>query len=320
VSGSSPAVTAGSVSLANGSKFSERCSEVPAPSLPPSPDLEDAPVSCQNHTRVQVSGLSSPVRSLHDRYLPAVATGLVSEVRVSSPLSPVICQDRTIVQMSVPGSAFSSVCPPVLSETPVCGHELQIMPGCALGRLWEPPVRVPPIPGTSAIPPFIQANSSFFSGGSVRSGMDSASGFTSFEGGEPLCVLRSENFGEEEGQCSELVMSHDGEEEGQLAVEPLNVQYPYTVNESEFPDWVVKVAERIHSKVGVTYVGQKWEFMGLLTFLEKEHFKELEAQSLSANRKNREVKNLECSINYDNRGDGQSSHGKRKGRGSKVVS
>jgi hypothetical protein len=144
------------------------------------------------------------------------------------------------VQMSVPGSAFSSVCPPVLSENPVCGHELQIIPGCALGRLWEPPVRVPPIPGTSAIPPFIQANSSFFSGGSVRSGMDSASGFTSFKGGEPLCVLRSENFGEEEGQCSELVMSHDGEEEGQLAVEPLNVQYPYTVNESEFPDWVVK--------------------------------------------------------------------------------
>jgi hypothetical protein len=296
VSGSSPAVTAGSVSLKNGAKFSERCSEVPAPSLPPSPDLEDAPVSCQNHTRVQVSGLSSPVRSLHDRYLPAVETGLVSEVPVSSPLSPVICQDRTIVQMSVPG------------------HELQIMPGCALGQLWEPPVRVPPIPGTSAFPPFIQANSSFFSGGSVRSGMDSASG------GEPLCVLRSENLGEEEGQCSELVMSHDGEEEGQLAVEPLNVQYPYTVNESEFPDWVVKVAERIHSRVGVTYVGQKWEFMGLLTFLEKEHFKELEAQSLSANRKNREVKNLECSINYDNRGDGQSSRGKRKGRGSKVVS
>jgi hypothetical protein len=52
VSGSSPAVTAGSVSLENGAKFSERCSEVPAPSLPPSPDLEDAPVSCQNHTRV----------------------------------------------------------------------------------------------------------------------------------------------------------------------------------------------------------------------------------------------------------------------------
>jgi hypothetical protein len=101
-----------------------------------------------------VSGLSSPVRSLHDRYLPAVETGLVSEVPVSSPLSPVICQDRTFVQMSVPG------------------HELQIMPGCALGRLWEPPVRVPPIPGTSAFPPFIQANSSFFSGGSVRSGMD----------------------------------------------------------------------------------------------------------------------------------------------------
>jgi hypothetical protein len=63
--------------------------------------------------------------------------------------------------------------------------------------------------------------------------------------------------------------------------------------------------------------GNSW---GLLTFLEKEHFKELESQSLSANKMNREIKNLECSINYDNRGDGQSSRGKRKGRGSNVVS
>ena len=54
--------------------------------------------------------------------------------------------------------------------------------------------------------------------------------------------------------------------------------------------------------------------MAVLTFLEKERFKELEAQSLSASKRNREVKNLKCSINYDNRGEGQSSHGKRKGR------
>jgi hypothetical protein len=50
------------------------------------------------------------------------------------------------------------------------------------------------------------------------------------------------------------------------------------------------------------YVGQKWQFMALLTFHEIERFKELEDQSLSASKRNREVKNLECSINYDNRG------------------
>jgi hypothetical protein len=264
-------------SLANGSNCSEQCSDVPAPSLLSSPDLDAAPVICQDHTR-------------------------------GSLMSPVTCHDRTIVQVNVPGFSFSSVCPPVLSEVPVCGHELQIMPGCDLGQLWEAPARATPIPGAPVIP-----LSSNFSGGPVLSGMDSAKGFTGFGGGEPLCVLRSESFGKEEGQCSDLIVSHDGEEEGQL-------QFPFTVNESEFPDWVVKVAERIHSKVGVTYVGQKWEFMALLTFLEKEHFKELESQSLSANKMNREVKNLECSINYDNRGDGQSSRDKRKGRGSNVVS
>jgi hypothetical protein len=54
-----------------------------------------------------------------------------------------------------------------------------------------------------------------------------------------------------------------------------------------------------------------------LTFLEKERLKE--AQSLSASKKIREVKNLESSINYDIQGEGQSSHGKCKGRGSDVV-
>jgi hypothetical protein len=60
--------------------------------------------------------------------------------------------------------------------------------------------------------------------------------------------------------------------------------------------------------------------MALLTFLEKEWFKVLEAQSLSASKRNRDVKKLEGSINYDNQGEEQSSHSKRKGRGSNVVS
>jgi hypothetical protein len=59
--------------------------------------------------------------------------------------------------------------------------------------------------------------------------------------------------------------------------------------------------------------------MTLLTFIEKERLKELEAQSPSVSKRNREIKNLESAINYDNRGEWQSSRGKRKGRGNKVV-
>jgi hypothetical protein len=71
--------------------------------------------------------------------------------------------------------------------------------------------------------------------------------------------------------------------------------------------------------VGITYIGHKWQFMALLTFIEKERLKELETQSPSVSKRNREIKNLKSSINYDNREEGQSSHGKRKGRGTKVV-
>jgi hypothetical protein len=71
--------------------------------------------------------------------------------------------------------------------------------------------------------------------------------------------------------------------------------------------------------MGITYIGQKWQFMALLTFIEKDRLKELEAQSPSISKKNREIKNLESSISYDNRGEGQSSRGKREGRGSKMV-
>ena len=95
--------------------------------------------------------------------------------------------------------------------------------------------------------------------------------------------------------------------------------YPCAENDLEFPNWVIKCAEQIHSKVCVTYIGHKWQFMALLTLIEKERLKELEAQSPSISKRNREIKNLESSINYDIRGEGQSSSGKRKGRGSKVV-
>ena len=63
--------------------------------------------------------------------------------------------------------------------------------------------------------------------------------------------------------------SHDGEGEGRLTVQPLKVLYPSAENELVFPDWVIRCVERIHSRVGVTYIGHKWQFMALLTFIEK---------------------------------------------------
>ena len=135
--------------------------------------------------------------------------------------------------------------------------------------------------------------------------------------GELSLVVNFESI--DDALCSVLMRSQDREDESQLAVLPLNVFYPCAENELEFPNWVIKYAERIHYRVGVAYIGHKWQFMALLTFIEKERLKELEAQSPSISKRNREIKNLESSINYDNRGEGQSSHGKRKGRGSKVV-
>lgn len=76
--------------------------------------------------------------------------------------------------------------------------------------------------------------------------------------------------------------------------------FPGSANELEFPDWVIKCAERIHPKLGIFYVGNKWQLMALLIFLEKEHSREeMEAPSHSDTKGNMEVKNLEWSISYD---------------------
>ena len=212
-----------------------------------------------------------------------------------------IYQDSPISPASSPIFSTTSECPPNLAEAPARGQDLQIVPSIAMGQLWEPLVGVPPTPVNSASPQV---------GDSALCGMESAPDFSRFGGREPSFVARSESF--DDALCTDLLMSHDGEE-GRLAVKPLNVLFPCVVNDSELLDWVVKCAEQIHSKVGITYVGQKWQFMALLTFLEIEQFKELEDQTLSTSKRNKEVKNLECSINYDNRGERQSSRGKRKG-------
>ena len=134
--------------------------------------------------------------------------------------------------------------------------------------------------------------------------------------GELSLAANSESL--DDALCATLMSSHDGEDEARLMVQPLKVLYPSVEKEMVFPNWVIRCAEQFHSKVGITYIGHKWQYMALLTFIEKERLKELETQSPSTSKRNREIKNLESSINYDNR-EGQSSRGKRKGKGSKVV-
>jgi hypothetical protein len=71
--------------------------------------------------------------------------------------------------------------------------------------------------------------------------------------GELLLAVRSESL--DDALCSDLLRFPDGEDEGWLAVQLLNVLYPCAANESEFPNWVIKCAERIHSRVGIMYIG-----------------------------------------------------------------
>jgi hypothetical protein len=59
--------------------------------------------------------------------------------------------------------------------------------------------------------------------------------------GELLLAVNSENL--DDALCSVLMRSHDGEEEGRLTVQPLNVLYPNAENELVFPNWVIKCAE-----------------------------------------------------------------------------
>ena len=72
-------------------------------------------------------------------------------------------------------------------------------------------------------------------------------------------AVNSENL--DDALCSVLMGSHDGVDKGRLMVQPLNVLYPSAGNELVFLDWVIKCAKWIHSKVGINYIGHKWQFM-----------------------------------------------------------
>jgi len=103
-------------------------------------------------------------------------------------------------------------------------------------------------------------------------------------------------------------------------VSPLNTYSPSAGDLSGYSDWVIQCANEIYPIVGISYVNHKLQLLALLTFLEEERRnEEVGVLSSGGTKGKREVKNLECSINYDARGS-CSSHGKRKVRGHPVVS
>jgi hypothetical protein len=139
--------------------------------------------------------------------------------------------------------------------------------------------------------------------------------------------------------CSDLVVFQEGdqhktvadsgkvlwevdvvEREGRMgAVSPLNTYTNSEVDLSGYPDWVIQRANEICPILGISFEGHNLQLLDFLSFIEADrHLGEEGALSCGGKKGKREVKNLECSINYDARGS-CSSRGKRKTRGYQVV-
>jgi hypothetical protein len=111
-----------------------------------------------------------------------------------------------------------------------------------------------------------------------------------------------------------------GEREDRVrSVSPLN---SYTNSEGDlsgYSDWVIRRANEIYPILGISFEGHKLQLLDFLSFIEADRLLGEEgALSCGGKKGKREVKNLECSINYDAR-DSCSSRGKRETRGHPVV-
>jgi hypothetical protein len=102
-------------------------------------------------------------------------------------------------------------------------------------------------------------------------------------------------------------------------VSPLNTYSNSEGDLSGYSDWVIQRANAIYPILGISFEGHKLQLLDFLSFIEEERRIEEEgALSCGAKKGKMEVKNLECSINYEARGS-CSSRGKRKTRGHLVV-
>jgi hypothetical protein len=147
-----------------------------------------------------------------------------------------------------------------------------------------------------------------------------------------LVMQAKEGVGKANSQptgCSNLVMFQEGdqhktvvdsgkvpwdvdvvEREGRVGVvSPLNT---YTNSEGDlsgYSDWVIQRANEICPILGISFEGHKLQLLDFLSFIEADrHLGEEGALSCRGKKGKREVKNLECSINYEARGS-CSSHG-----------
>jgi hypothetical protein len=117
-------------------------------------------------------------------------------------------------------------------------------------------------------------------------------------------------------------MSREDEEVGVCDAggpSPLNTYIPTSRGKSGYSDWVIQCANEIYPIVGISYVGHKLQLLGLLTFLEEECWNNvMVTNSNSGTKGKREVRNLECLVNYDARSV-RSRCGNRKGRGHVII-
>lgn len=135
--------------------------------------------------------------------------------------------------------------------------------------------------------------------------------------GSGKVVCESAEMVGEEGLGNSAEME---EEAGMGTVSPLNT-YSLTLGDfSGYSDWVIQCANQIYPIVGISHEDHKLLLLALLTHLEEEHrYEALGALSSGGSKGKREVKNLECTINYDARGS-CSRRGSRRARSHPVVS
>ena len=117
-------------------------------------------------------------------------------------------------------------------------------------------------------------------------------------------------------------MSREEEGAGNFGIgmpSPLNTYAPPLGDMSGYSDWFIQCANEIYPIVGILFVGHKLQLLALLTFFEEERrINAMVTNSSNGTKDMREVKNLECSVNYDATSV-RSSRDNRKGRGSVVI-
>jgi hypothetical protein len=157
-----------------------------------------------------------------------------------------------------------------------------------------------------------------------------------------LCMQAKDGVGNSNSQqtgCSDLVVFQEGDQPNAVAdsgkvfwgvdvveregsvgsVSPLNTYANSEGDLSGYSDWVIHRANEIYPILGISFEGHKLQLLDFLSFIEEDRrLGEEEALSGGGKKGKREVKNLECSINYDARGS-CSSRGKRKTREHPVV-